>query len=199
MISRFILWFVICTLLFSCKKDNASQLISQRKDREKKELVFEKISTNWNFSIADMQPQTQALTANWPAWRLLVNELKQKPKSSIEAFQKKAKTLAKLADSVQKTIPNNLQKPAIRARITVMQTQCRNLELYVNLQSIPADKVLSIITEINLSISSFQLQLDEIVRKSQIPTERGEPDLIKIMDTTRAIPDKQPPSGYMGN
>lgn len=194
---KYLLLVLIIIACFSCKDDNTAQLAAQVKESQKKEVVFEKISKNWNFVIADLQPQSQELIGNWPAWRLFVNELKQKPTSSIGAFQKKSKTLTKLADSVYKTIPAKLQKPSVKARLTVILTQCRNLELYINLQSIPAQKIVSTVADINLAINSFEMQLDEIIRKAQIPVEQGEPDLIKIMDTTRAIPDKPIPGSYM--
>ena len=194
---KHLLLVLLIIAYFSCKDDNTAQLAAQVKESQKKEVVFEKISKNWNFVITDLQPQSQELIGNWPAWRLFINELKQKPTSSIGAFQKKSKTLTKLADSVYKTIPAKLQKPAVKARLTVILTQCRNLELYINLQSIPAQKIVSAIADINLAINSFEMQLDEIIRKSQIPVEQGEPDLIKIMDTTRAIPDKPKQGSYM--
>ena len=50
-------------------------------------------------------------------------------------------------------------------------------------------KVVKNIGEINQEILSLQLQLEEIVRRSQIPKEAGEPDRIRIQDTTRAIPN----------
>ena len=193
----FFLYFVLVVgFFFGCKDDAVNQIASQQRDLKKKELIFSKINSGWVFQINDLQPEAQGLVANWPAWRLFVNELKQKPKSSIGAFQKKSKTLSKFADSVFKTIPLKLQKPAVRARVTVILTMARNLELFMNLQTVQADKAVVIISEINQAINSFQMQLDEMVRKSQIPIEQGEPDLIKIMDTTRAIPDKQATENY---
>jgi hypothetical protein len=38
---------------------------------------------------------------------------------------------------------------------------------------------------------SLQSQLDEIVRKNTIPKEEGESDLIQMLDTSRAIPNRQ--------
>lgn len=197
MILKSVFFILLIATLFSCKDDNSAQLAAQLKGSQKKEVIFDIITKNWNFVVPELQPQSAEYIKNWPAWRLFLNELKQKPKSSIGAFQKKSKTITKLADSVYKTIPVKLQRPSIKARLTVILTQCRNLELYINLQSIPAEKVVAIVSEINLAINSFQMQLDEMVRKSQIPLEQGEPDLIKIMDTTRAIPDKPRSENYM--
>lgn len=188
-----LIFILFCSafLLFSCKNDDASLVNARLKETKKREFVFAKISENWLFTIPELQPQSQALVQNWPIWRQFVTELKQKPTNSIVAFQKKAQTLSKLADSINKTIPSGLQKPAIKARLVVLLTHLRSLDLYVNLQDIPTEKTLYAIAEINLALQSFQQQLDEIVRKSQIPVENGESDLIRILDTTRAIPDNK--------
>lgn len=191
MIRLILILFSSAFLLFSCKNDDATLVSARLKESKKSALVFAKINENWLFTVPELQPQSQALVQNWPIWQQFVTELKQKPKNSIVAFQKKAQTLSKLADSINKTIPSGLQKPAVRARLVVLLTHLRSLDLYVNLQDIPTEKALYAIAEINLALQSFQLQLDEIVRKSQIPVENGESDLIRILDTTRAIPDNK--------
>ena len=63
----------------------------------------------------------------------------------------------------------------------------------MNLDAIPADKVVLSIKGVNDELRSLQMQLDEIVKKSQIPLEEGESDMIKMLDTTRAIPTSRTP------
>ena len=41
---------------------------------------------------------------------------------------------------------------------------------------------------VEAAVASLQLQFEEIVRKDKIPMEQGESDMIKMLDTTRAIP-----------
>ncbi len=186
-------FILIITVLFviSCKDDDANIAVARLKESKKKEVVFATINDNWNFPVPELQPQSQSLVQDWSVLRLFLAELKQKPKNSIGAFQKKTKTLSKLADSINKTVPQTLQKPAIKSRLVVLLTHIRSLDLYVNLQNIPTQKAIYSIAEINLALGSFQMQLDEIVRKTQIPLENGESDLIRILDTARAIPDNQ--------
>jgi hypothetical protein len=44
------------------------------------------------------------------------------------------------------------------------------------------------VPEINLAIASLNAQFEEINRKQQIPLEKGESDMIRMLDTARAIP-----------
>ena len=69
-----------------------------------------------------------------------------------------------------------------------MTTQINSLDLYMNLDNVPAEKVVALVPEINIAIASLQLQFEEIVRKDKIPMEQGESDMIRMLDTTRAIP-----------
>jgi hypothetical protein len=62
------------------------------------------------------------------------------------------------------------------------------------LDNIPDKKVTLLVSEINLELVSLQRQMDKIVEKSKIPVEEGESDLLKMMDTARAIPSTPVPN-----
>jgi hypothetical protein len=69
-------------------------------------------------------------------------------------------------------------------------SKINSLNLFINLDEIPDNKVVALVLEINVQLLSLQKQLDEIVRKSTIPKEEGESDLIQMLDTSRAIPTR---------
>ena len=46
------------------------------------------------------------------------------------------------------------------------------------------------INEINKQLASIELQLEELVRRSEVPKEQGEADLLRMLDTSRAIPTR---------
>jgi hypothetical protein len=68
-----------------------------------------------------------------------------------------------------------------------MLTKFRSLEMYLHLDAIPDQKIISLITDINLQLAAIELQMNELVRKNQIPTEQGEADMIRMLDTSRAV------------
>ena len=118
-----------------------------------------------------------------------VNEINLKPKSTIGAFQKKASTLSKKVDELSKNIPYKYNLPAIKSRISVLTTKIKTLDLYMQLNQIPDQKVIAILNETNIEITSLQMQMQEIIRKSLIPIEEYESDIIRMKDTSRAIPN----------
>jgi len=172
----------------SCQDDDSNRETARLKNLEKTEKVFETINKNWNFSEKPMNGETQTWVSNWREWSDFLSELKQKPKSSIGAFKKKSKTLSKKVQQLNNNIPIKFANPQVRSRIAILTTQIHLLDLYMNLDNVPAEKVVPLVSEINTALASLQLQFEEIVRKDKIPMEQGESDMIRMLDTTRAIP-----------
>ena len=192
MIKRLVLFIVIITSLIACK-DESKRLAENERDQKKKQDVYNTIQKAWHFDAQPLNETSQSLVSDWTEWRDLLNELSQKPQSSIGAFSKKSKTLSQKVDSLANKIPIKYSKPEVRSRISVLTTKINSLDLYMNLDAIPSDKVVLSIKGVNDELRSLQMQLDEIVKKSQIPLEEGESDMIKMLDTTRAIPTSRTP------
>lgn len=189
MAKRLLSLFLIGFLLISCT-DEDKRAAEQIKDQKKKEKVFESISKSWRFNANPSNASSEKLIATWPAWRNLLREMSQKPQSSISAFQKKAKILSERVLELPNNIPSNYNKPQVKARISVLTTKINSINLFLHLDDIPAEKVIALVNDINIELQGLQTQLDEIDRKSAIPKEQGEGDMIRMLDTARAIPNQ---------
>lgn len=177
---------ILSLILFSCSDDEKRSAATLR-DQQKKEDVFKKVSSAWQFNATPQNPVARDLTGSWEQWRMFLAELSQKPQSSISAFRKKSAVLSKRVADLSTEIPARYDKPEVRARIAVLTTKINALDLYLHLQQIPADKVIGEIAGINKELASLQAQMAEIVRKSQIPLEEGESEMLRMLDTARAI------------
>jgi hypothetical protein len=186
----FVLLFVLPFL--SCKKDETLLIIEQQKEAKKQEQIFAAVNTNWNFNATPSNATSQQLTQNWAEWRNFLKELSLKPKSSIGAFQQKAKTLSKKALELNNNIPIRYNLPEVKSRIAAIMTKINAMNLYIHLGQIPDGKVIKLIPEINTEIQGLQTQLAEIDQRSQIKLEDGEADMIKMLDTSRAIFNTKP-------
>lgn len=184
-LSFFLLLFFV---LNSCKNDNQKRLVEKEKEIKKTEITFSNINKGWVFYDKPINTISEATIVNWNEWRMFLAELSQKPKRTIGAFQQKAKTLSAKAMALNNNIPPLFDKPQIKARISTLITKVSLLDLFIHLDNIPDKKVILLVSEINLELVSLQRQMDKIVEKSKIPIEEGESELIKMMDTTRAIP-----------
>ena len=186
---KFIYLFSLIFVLNSCKDDTEKRLVETKKDSKKKELIFSIIEKAWVFNAKPINETSRSTALGWNEWRLFLTELEQKPKKTIGAFQKKSTEISKKVLALNDNIPLEFAKPQIKARIAILITKVRMLDLYIHLSDIPEQKVIALIPEINIQLIALQNQMDKIVQKSKIPLEEGESDLIKMMDSARAIPN----------
>jgi hypothetical protein len=184
---------LLLVFLSSCQEDPKVRALQQEKETQKREVIFTNINKGWNFTSQPLNPTSSELRNNWAEWRVFLNELGQKPKSSIGAFKQKAKTLSKRAAELNNNIPIKYNLPEIKSRIAVITTKINAINLYIHLNQIPDKKIVQLVQEINAEVASMQWQLDEIKRKSEIKTEDGEGDMLRMLDTTRAIPTNPEP------
>lgn len=186
---KFIYLFSLIFVLNSCKNDTEKRLVETEKDSKKKELIFSIIEKAWVFNAKPINETSRSTALGWNEWRLFLAELEQKPKKTIGAFQKKSAEISKKATALNDNIPLEFSKPQIKARIAILITKVRMMDLYIHLSDIPEQKVIDLIPEINIQLVALQNQMDKIVQKSKIPLEEGESDLIKMLDSARAIPN----------
>ncbi len=184
-----IIAFLFFILFFSCQKEDGKLLAEQINQNKKNAVIFANINKAWSFTNPSMNSGSKEIINDWTELRLFVTELLQKPKSSIGEFQKKAKILSTKASELSNNIPFDFDEPPVITRIGVLQTKINALNLFINLRAIPDQKIEILIAEINYEMISLYRQMDEIVRKSEIPMEDGESDFIMMKDTARAIQD----------
>lgn len=177
----------VLLFLSSCQEDTKDRDIEQQKENQKKEAIFNRINGGWNFNWQPSNETSRNLTTSWAEWRVFLNELRQKPKSTIGAFQLKSKTLSKRALDLNNNIPIKYNIPEIKSRIAVLTTKVNAINLYIHLNQIPDRKIIQLVKEINTELASMNSQFDEIKRKSEIKIEDGEADMIRMLDTSRAI------------
>jgi membrane-bound lytic murein transglycosylase len=176
-------------LLTSCKEDNQQLAGENKKAAQKKEVIYKNISKSWDFYAAPINTTSEQSVASWTEFRQFLEELGQKPTKTIGAFQKKAAELSKKVVLLNNNIPYQFQQPQIKSRIGTLITKVRVLDLFIHLDAIPDKKVVVLISEINAELVSLQRQMDKITEKSKIPVEEGESDMLRMLDTTRAIPN----------
>lgn len=184
--------FFLIFFFFSCKNENEKRQVESIKDIKKKEVIFSIIDKAWIFNAKTINETAQSTVLSWNEWRLFLSELQQKPKKTIGAFQKKSSEISKKAMALNDNIPVEFATPQIKARIAILITKVQMLDLYIHLSDIPEQKVIALIPDINEALVALQNQMDKTVRKSKIPLEEGESELLRMLDTTRAIPNAMP-------
>lgn len=186
---KFKIYFVLLSvLILSCSgNDDQKRLAETKKEVVKKEITFATLTKSWVFYDTPINATSEKSVATWNEFRVFLEELSQKPKKTIGAFQKKARALSKKATALNNNIPIEFATPALKSRISILITKVHLLDLYLHLDRIPDQKIKQLIGDINKELVSMQRQMDKIDVKSKIPVEEGESDLKQMMDTSRAI------------
>ena len=185
-ISLFLLFVFV---LNSCQDENEKRRAENEKEAKKKEVIFNNINKGWVFIDEPINEISEQKISSWPQWRDFLKEIDQKPRKTIGAFQKKSAAIAKKAMALNENIPAEFNLPQIKSRISVLITKVKMMDLFIHLDKIPDEKVTFLIGEINKELVSLERQMDNIVVKSKIPKEQGEEDFLRMLDTTRAIPN----------
>lgn len=185
---------IVFSILLSATacQSNEKERLEQQKLQEKQAQVFKNIQQQWVFPSEPANATASKLIAEWDAWRNFMRALEQKPQNSIEATLKKAAELGNLATIMQNNVPLAYNTAAVRARLSMLVSKLNQLELQLQRNPLPEELTKATIRDINKEIQSFQSQLEEIDRRANIPAEWGESDLVRMRDTTRALPANAP-------
>lgn len=183
------LFLLLIFVLNSCQDENEKRLAENQKEEKKKEKIFDNINKAWVFIDEPINEVSEKNEREWNEWRDFLKEIGEKPRKTIGAFQKKSAAISKKAMALNTNIPAQFNQPQIKARISILITKVKMMDLFIHLNQIPDEKVTFLIGEINKEMVSLERQFDKIVEKSKIPKEQGEEDFLRMLDTTRAIPN----------
>lgn len=184
------LFLLLIFALNSCQNDNEKRLAENAKEAKKNEKIFNNISKAWVFIDEPINEVSEKNATSWNEWREFLKELGEKPRKTIGAFQKKSTAISKKAIALNNNIPAEFNQPQIKSRISILITKVKMMDLFIHLSTIPDEKVTFLIGEINKELVSLERQMDKIVEKNKIPKEEGEEDFLRMLDTTRAIPNQ---------
>jgi hypothetical protein len=184
MFKKIIFSLLLAFTLFSCKKEEQDVMLIQKMEQKNK-LAFDDINKAWEITVPPSSPEVQSVLANWKNWQSFVSALKQKPKTSISAFKLKVTNLSNQADSLYLQVPQRFSEPQVKSRLVALHTKLQSLDTYFSLDIVPLNKIKPIIVDINKELNAFYMQCEELIIKSKIPTEIGEKEMIKALDTTR--------------
>ncbi|MCD0464218.1 hypothetical protein [Flavobacterium sp. ENC] len=187
------LFLLLIFVLNSCQGEDEKRLAAYEKEAKKKEVIFNNINKGWVFIDEPINEVSEQNAAVWTEWRDFLKEIGEKPKKTIGAFQKKSTAIARKALLLNNNIPGQFNQPQIKSRISILITKIKMMDLFIHLNQIPDKKVIFLIGEINKELVSLERQMDKVVEKAKIPKEEGEADFLRMLDTTRAIPNSAPP------
>lgn len=181
---RVITILFISLFLFSCNGTDAQKEASER-EVKKEQALFELLEKEWRFTFPTASPKVNLTLNEWNEWQQFKNELSQKPKTSLSAYKLKIANVSKKSDSLQFYVPEVYKVPALTSRLLTLDTQLKNLDMYLQLKEVPIKKISPFLKQINTEIKGLYSQFEELEVLKNIPLEAREKQMLEAIDTTR--------------
>ena len=184
---KVILYGCLFLMLFSsCKDEDPKRIEAQKMAEIKQDSIFKEITKHWQFRVPAPYTKASEVLQTWTQWREFTFELNQKPSVNLSNFRNKASVLSQKVKLLQSTLPPVFQIPEIKSRVLVLQTRINSLELFLNLDQIPTEKIKVFCNEINEEMVAIVNQMDAVFVRADIPLEEGELETRQqLKDTTR--------------
>ena len=116
------------------------------------EHFFELLEKEWRFTFPTASTKVNLTLNDWNEWQQFKNELSQKPKTSLSAYKLKIANVSKKSDSLQFYVPEVYKVPALTSRLLTLDTQLKNLDMYLQLKEVPIKKISPFLKQINIEI-----------------------------------------------
>ena len=174
----------ISLFLFSCNGTDAQKEASER-EVKKEQALFELLEKEWRFTFPTASTKVNLTLNDWNEWQQFKNELSQKPKTSLSAYKLKIANVSKKSDSLQFYVPEVYKVPALTSRLLTLDTQLKNLDMYLQLKEVPIKKIIPFLKQINTEIKGLYSQFEELEVLKNIPLEAREKQMLEAIDTTR--------------
>ncbi|MCC9042263.1 hypothetical protein LNQ81_06095 [Myroides sp. M-43] len=184
--SYILLLFLASIFMYSCKDNDQFSKDQELKIAQHNDSVYNYLTKNWSLRIPSVTPELDVILKEWKPWQELIQETKLKPVSTIGAFQKKANRISELLTSLTyQQYPEQLNLPDIKARVALLQTALNNLSMFLEVEPIDIKKLDHDIKYVNRAFRLLTAQMEENVRKAQLPKEEGETEMLEAVDTER--------------
>lgn len=180
---KYLYYISFACLFLSCKEEQKSET-SVVESAISADSIVSLIDSKWKFTTPEYSTKNHLVMTNWNEWRRLLLLLENKPAKSVHAFQSKMKEVNKQVELLEQTIPDGFGNKPILSRVNLLKTHVSQLEMYLEISSLPYKEVVALLEKIQKDLVAIVLQFEEVHAKKMIPKEEDEP--VKIMvDTER--------------
>ncbi|WKW46046.1 hypothetical protein P3875_09680 [Myroides sp. JBRI-B21084] len=171
------------TLFTSCNKKNTTVPIVTTKISQ--DSLVRSIHKKWQFKVVVANNAVASKINNWDQWNNFSNELTIKPNASLSSLKRKATILVEKAAVLKTNIPEMYNKPEVKARLALLETNIQNLDMLLELEPLNIKEINNLLAAIQKNTNSLINQFNEFEIKANIPKETGEDQLMLTIDTVK--------------
>ncbi|PQB05592.1 hypothetical protein [Aureitalea marina] len=142
---------------------------------------------NVDYRFPALSQQTMEVLTLWPIFEEFKSEVTTMNGHSVGVIQNKSKRLIQHTDSLRKTIPDTLNTLPIYSRLMVTQTRAELLNQEANRDRLDTLLLEQALAELNLSVSSLFVQINEKFQKDQIDQQRAVDEQLELEKQKRFL------------
>lgn len=155
--------FLLCLLIcLGCKSD--PQPVETTKQAKAYVLKTEDIE-NLDYTDFVLSDASQKAVIDWPKFQDLQTHIELLKKADLTFFKTEKKIMEEFIVEIKNEQPENVKTPAIRSRITVLETNLLHLQDLANLDNIKKNELLSAVEELLIADANLKLQINKKFEK----------------------------------
>jgi hypothetical protein len=173
MMIRFLSILGLITILFSCKETTENTAPDEMREPVTKKISETDIS-KIDYTEYVLDPKTKSVVDSWVKYQELNDVIENVKKGDLSYFHDndRENIIRNFFIALKKAIPDTLNKPAISARILVLETKTWKLESLSNLSTTTEEELNQTIKEFLVSFSNLNLQMNKKLEKDSQNIER---------------------------
>ena len=158
------LYFLILISLFNCKQfNNEAEIIKSEIDL----VNYNQTSFNSIYEIKKSKSIEE-----WIDYIELNEFIEQLNSADYSSIIDGEKYLIRFFNRIKNSIPENLKKPEIISRLTVIETNFLRFESILSNYEVDNSKKISVVERINSSFSNLNFQIDKLIEKQEITADQ---------------------------
>lgn len=148
---------LFCLAFLSCQNDKNSENNTQ----EKIDFYENKVQIDTIF-IQQLSTPAHEIAMDWNAYVAIQSEMNRMKNFSVSEVLNNTDNIIRISDSLQKNIPDPIQKRTIRSRLKLIETQAKRLKQLFHFRSQDSTKINESIYKMVQGFSSLNIQINEI-------------------------------------
>lgn len=148
---------LLCMMFLACqdgqKEEGASKKVIDFYDN--------KVQIDTIF-IQKLNPSAKETAMIWNAYTALESEMQRMKSFSISEVLNNSDNIIRISDTLQKSIPDTLQKRTVKSRLKLIKTQAKNLKQLLHFRSQDATRINESIYKLVQGYSSLNIQINEV-------------------------------------
>ncbi|WP_431133309.1 hypothetical protein [Psychroserpens mesophilus] len=158
---NFLLYCVICMMVFSCKTDPQNVEIEPSVEPKESKTITKKEIESLKYNDYALSNDASKTVNDWQKYQELNRQMEYLKMADLSFFKSDITLITTFINDFRLEIPNALSTNEINSRITALETKMLKLNSLLLLDNISKDEQIKAIKEVFVAFSNLNLQINK--------------------------------------